>query len=777
MKIRTQFTISVMLFAAILVALATALLIVNGRIARATEREGTVIRIEREARELGYTASGYLLYGESHLRSRWESSFDAISTDLSSLDGAGKKERAAVESLEADLSRLKDVFSDVSAAIERNSGTTSSQFDKSFIQVSWSRIAVQNESAVFAASRLLRVLDDRLVLEKETRNRLLFALVAFFALYIFSSYLLLYRRTLKSITRLSEGTRVIGSGNLEYRIGEKSGDEIGDLSRAFNRMTDDLKETTASREELRAEVERRSEVEQELQAQTEELREQTGQLEKEIVERKKAEKSLDQERGQLRAVIESLDEAVGVWNADGSLVLINDATARLYGFEIKEEMLKHLSEYADVQVRTIDGCELSQEEWPPSRVLRGETFSNWELEQFIPSIKKRFIGSNSGIPVRDASGKIILGVVRILDITERKKAEEALREAERKYRELVRLAPAAIYEIDVKTRRFMTVNDAMVSITGYTREELLAMDPADITIGNSRSLFEARSAMTGAGKKPDTTVEYKIKTKDGRVLDAILSVTFMADEQGRPVSATVVAYDITESKKAEAIKDDFIGMVSHELKTPLTVVTGAINVAMTAGVPEEEKAALLEDAAWGAENMADIVDNLLELSRYQSNRLVLSSSSVDLKEVVERVVAQSSKKSSKHQVVSAVPSSLPTVSADLVRVQRVLDNLIDNAVKYSPDGGQVTVDAKQEGTNLVISVSDQGIGISEEGRQKLFQPFGRLEATVPGTAIKGIGLGLVVCRRLVEAHGGKIWVESDPGRGSTFFFSLPITQQ
>ena len=148
---------------------------------------------------------------------------------------------------------------------------------------------------------------------------------------------------------------------------------------------------------------------------------------RDITERKKAEEALDRERGQLRAVIESLDEAVGVWNTDGSLVLINDATAKLYGFEIKEQMLKHLSDYADVQVRTMDGRELPQEEWPPSRVLRGETFSNWELEQYIPSINKRFIGSNSGRPVRDANGKIILGVTSVRDITERKKAEEALK--------------------------------------------------------------------------------------------------------------------------------------------------------------------------------------------------------------------------------------------------------------------------------------------------------------------------------------------------------------
>ena len=174
-----------------------------------------------------------------------------------------------------------------------------------------------------------------------------------------------------------------------------------------------------------------------------------------ITERKRAEEDLERERKQLLAIIENLDEAVGVWNTDGNLVLINDATAKLYGFEMKEQMLKHLSEYADVQVRTMDGCELPQEEWPPSRVLRGETFSNWELEQCIPSINKRFIGSNSGRPVRDANGKIILGVTSVLDITERKRAEEAVKRSHETFAKLIERSPFGTYVVDSQFRIVM----------------------------------------------------------------------------------------------------------------------------------------------------------------------------------------------------------------------------------------------------------------------------------------------------------------------------------
>jgi signal transduction histidine kinase len=112
-----------------------------------------------------------------------------------------------------------------------------------------------------------------------------------------------------------------------------------------------------------------------------------------------------------------------------------------------------------------------------------------------------------------------------------------------------------------------------------------------------------------------------------------------------------------------------------------------------------------------------------------------------------------------------------------MRIERILDNLIDNAIKYSPDGGEVKVSARRDGDSVLISVSDQGIGISAANLKKLFQPFSRLETLVAGTAIQGVGLGLVVCRRLVEAHGGRIWVESELGKGSTLYFTLPLAER
>ena len=172
--------------------------------------------------------------------------------------------------------------------------------------------------------------------------------------------------------------------------------------------------------------------------------------------------------------------------------------------------------------------------------------------------------------------------------------------------------------------------------------------------------------------------------------------------------------------------------------------------------------------------MADIVDNLVELSRWQANRLMLRAEPLDIAQVVLKEVARNSGKSDSHRLVADVGPGLPPVNADRTRIEHVLDNLIDNAIKYSPQGGEVRVSAKRQDGDIVVSVHDQGIGIGLEDQAKLFDAFQILDVA-SRVGIQGTGLGLVVCRRLVEAHGGRIWVESQTGKGSVFSFTLPMS--
>ena len=170
-----------------------------------------------------------------------------------------------------------------------------------------------------------------------------------------------------------------------------------------------------------------------------------------------------------------------------------------------------------------------------------------------------------------------------------------------------------------------------------------------------------------------------------------------------------------------------------------------------------------------------LLGNLLELSRVQANRLLLYLEPMSIETAIETEVEKAKQSDSTRHIVIDIPERLPRVQADELRVKRILHNLLENAVKYSPQGGEIGVTARAEDERLVISISDQGIGISAEDQLAIFSPFHRLEESMR-QGITGIGLGLLVCRRLVEAHGGRIWVESEPGRGSTFYFTLPLDQ-
>ncbi len=377
--------------------------------------------------------------------------------------------------------------------------------------------------------------------------------------------------------------------------------------------------------------------------------------------------------------------------------------------------------------------------------------------------------------LEELASDLSFGIGALRGREQRRRMNAALRETRDYLDNLINYAsaPIIVWNPEHLITRF---NHAFERVAGMTADEVVGK-PLDILFPKeSRAASMSHIEEALAGQRLEG-VEIPIAQKEGppRILLWNSATIFDADDK-TAVATIAQGQDITDRKQAEELKDEFIGMVSHELKTPLTVVAGALSTAMSPGINADDARSLLHDAVWGAETMADIVDNLLELSRWQSNRLVLRQAPLDIGQVISRMAERSFEKSPLHKIVTDVAPGLRPVIADTIRVERILDNLIDNAIKYSPQGGEVRVSARQEGDYTRVSVSDRGIGISEAGRQRLFQPFARLEAQVTGTAIQGVGLGLVVCKRLVEAHGGRIWVESEVGKGSTFFFTLPLAR-
>ena len=474
-----------------------------------------------------------------------------------------------------------------------------------------------------------------------------------------------------------------------------------------------------------------------------------------ITDIKRMEQALRESEANYRKLVESSPDGIISVDASERIIDCNNEVCQLLGYSKEEIKGKSFRELLSRQLPK--KLSFYYDQLNRSGLVESE-FELVRRDGMAMPVWAKIVGHY------DANGRLNQAMAYIRDIAERKQAEETVR--------LERDNLFAILEA-MKDGVFI-VNEQ------YTLEYINSELEKDFGPPEGRKCYQyfhnreepcpwCKIGEVMAGK----TVRWECSFPRNQKTYDLIAAPFTNPDG--TMSTLEIFHDITERKKVEQLKDEFIGLVSHEMRSPLTVITGALNTVLTEGpvISRKEQRQLLEDAAWETGTLAHILGNLLELSRAQADRLFLSVEPVNAKVVIKNAVQRIKRQSSVHRFVTSLPKELPPVRADIIRLERILDNLLENAVKYSPDGGYIRVSAKMDTDHLVIGVSDQGIGISSEGQAKLFAPFQRLEnRRVEG--VKGIGLGLLVCRRLVEAHGGKIWVESEPGKGSTFFFTLPL---
>jgi two-component system, OmpR family, phosphate regulon sensor histidine kinase PhoR len=311
-------------------------------------------------------------------------------------------------------------------------------------------------------------------------------------------------------------------------------------------------------------------------------------------------------------------------------------------------------------------------------------------------------------------------------------------------------------------------NPAAEAITGLRREHVLGR-PVDLAIPGwsaiAGPLVDARGSASSGARA--TTMPLDV---GGREL--WLSIRGVGFAEG-----TVYAFhDLTEERRLERLKEDFIATVSHELRTPLAAVHGAVKTlqrgdVVVGGDVFRRLLALISDQS---ERLAAIVDDILLASRLDSPELEVETEHVDVADLVEDVIAAARLHASEHLTLELVaPPSLPPVRADRDKLRQVLTNLVANAVKYSPAGGRIEVDLKPQESNLSIGVRDEGLGIGTAEQALIFEKFFRADANMT-RGVSGSGLGLYISRELVHRMGGTIAVESQLGEGSTFVVTLPL---
>jgi len=367
----------------------------------------------------------------------------------------------------------------------------------------------------------------------------------------------------------------------------------------------------------------------------------------------------------------------------------------------------------------------------------------------------------------DSKGELKGGFGTVQDISERKRIENELR-----VKDFAVSSAASGIAITNLDGIVTYVNPACLSMWDYEQEEEVLGKPAIDFFADKKRIGVALKTVLEEGIWQG---EGQARRRDGSTFDVQVLANLVTDANGEPFCMMAAFVDITERKRLEQLKDEFIGLVSHELRTPLTVISGCLSTLMTERkrLSPKEVQQLLQDALLESESLSHLIENLLELSRAQAQQLTLYAEPTDVKTLVRETLTKIKRQSTAHRFLASLPDKLQLINADPLRIERILYNLLDNAAKYSPQGSQIKVSVNVEPQRLVIGVSDRGEGLSSSEQVRVFGPFQRLENSRPDQA-RGAGLGLMVCRRLVEAHGGEIWVVSKKGRGSTFFFSLPF---
>jgi two-component system phosphate regulon sensor histidine kinase PhoR len=265
------------------------------------------------------------------------------------------------------------------------------------------------------------------------------------------------------------------------------------------------------------------------------------------------------------------------------------------------------------------------------------------------------------------------------------------------------------------------------------------------------------------------------KTIEVNVVSILPSNKRMDEESEGIRGAIAVFHDITQLKQLEKIRQDFVANVSHELRTPLTTIKGYAETLLEGALKEDQAFQFVQVIKRHTDRLTKIVEDLLMLSRIETKEFQLKMEAIPLRDFIDDVFEFVKEPAEKKEISlsrNEIPSSL-AVQADRDYLEQILINLLDNAIKYTPEGGRVTVSAiEKDSKEIQFSVEDDGIGIPKEDLSRIFERFYRVDKG-RSKEMGGTGLGLSIVKHLVQVHGGRVWVESQPGKGSTFYFTLP----
>jgi len=477
------------------------------------------------------------------------------------------------------------------------------------------------------------------------------------------------------------------------------------------------------------------------------------------------EEALKQSEEKFSKAFRTIPDMVAITSLkDGTIIEVNDGFTTASGFN-REEVIGRKAQDIGIWVNTEDRDKLAQIIEKRGRVKNEEIIFRTKSGE----VRNALVSADR----IDVAGEPCIIAVTT-DVTEQKQSQELIESVSHS-------SPLGIYIVQDEKLQF--INPQFQKITGFGKTELLGRELLslvaieDIDVVKSSMVFTLREASS-------YPCEYRILTKTGQIKWVMQTVAPIHYARGEAILGNLM--DITERKYLERkvieyeelskMKSDLLATVSHELRTPLATIKGYSTMILDyfAKLTTDETKEYLKSIDNSTDRLSKLVDNLLETSRLEAGLLHLEKTPVNLTQLIEGVAAEATVRDNQRHRFITRAKKLPRVNIDPKRIRQVLDNLIDNATKYSPPGTEIEIAAEQSGNELLVSVTDHGPGIPAGELKNIFDRMYRIEQRVYSGA-DGMGLGLYICQRLVAAHGGRIWAESTMGKGSSIKFIIPVT--
>ncbi len=518
-----------------------------------------------------------------------------------------------------------------------------------------------------------------------------------------------------------------------------------------------------------------------------------------------AERELKASHSLMQAVIDSSTRGMFTTGLDGRIRIFNPAAERILGYSASEvvgrkasEALRHIHDPAEVERRRqhlverlgrpVRGLEIFQ----LSRDSTGMPDPSWTL---VRKNGSTLLSALTISPLIGRDGGQYGHLIMFQDVTERRMLLRRLAESNAMFQAVLDGAHYAIFATDA-SGRLTIFNAAAEAMLGMKAKHAIGKDVMDLLTDLNPEEVEARKTRVHRtyGRYPEGIELFTLPLEDDRTLGQewtfkndvtgheiplMLSVSEMKDERGRVIGYVALARDITELRANEKLKKEFISTVSHELRTPLTSIRGALGLVAggAAGPLPDGVRDMLAIAHRNSERLVRIINDILDIDKIDSGNLTLYPKVVEAGSFLVQAIEANAPYGIKHSVrflLRDAPSARIEVDPD--RLMQVMSNLLSNAAKFSKPGSDVYVEASIRGGTYRISVRDQGTGIPENFRSRIFGKFAQAEGA-DSRRFEGTGLGLHITRKLVEAMGGAIDFESGDGTGTTFFFDVPLAKQ